>query len=128
MMLLKDVVFNYRKKHKISQREFAKQAGLSNSLISIIENGVNPQTNRKMKQTLDTYRRIANVMGISVHELFEQLDDDEVVDLVPPSMERIIPDSDLFIKLLHNMAPDDFTTVTSILEKTELNMKAKGLL
>jgi transcriptional regulator with XRE-family HTH domain len=68
MMLLKDVVFNYRKKHKISQREFAKQAGLFNSLISIIENGVNPQTNRKMKQTLDTYRRIANVMGISVHE------------------------------------------------------------
>lgn len=127
-MLLKDVVSNYRKEHKISQREFARQAGLSNSLISIIENGVNPQTKRKMKQTLDTYRRIANVMGISVHELFEQLDDDEVVDLVPPSMERIIPDSDLFIKLLQNMAPDDFTTVTSILEKTELDMRAKGLL
>ena len=40
----------------------------------------------------------------------------------------IIADSDLFKKILTHMSTSDYNTVVSILEKTELEMREKGLL
>ena len=70
-MELKEILTNYRKENDLSQREFARRCGLSNSLISILEMGKNPQTKKKMAPDLDTYRKLANAMGISVQKLFE---------------------------------------------------------
>ena len=128
-MELRDILINFRNENNMSQREFARRAGLSNSLISIIENGINPQTGRKMQQNIETYKSIANVMGISLHELFDQLDDNETVNLRPLVEERIvIKDSDLFKKIIMNMSPEDYRTVMEIFEKTEMKMKEKGIL
>ena len=62
-MMLKDAILSYRQENKISQREFARRAGLSNSLISIIESGFNSQTGKKMAQDFKTYKKIADAMG-----------------------------------------------------------------
>lgn len=40
----------------------------------------------------------------------------------------VVPDSELFVKLLSGMEPEDYRTVMRILEKTEITMKEKGLL
>ena len=128
-MELRDVLINFRNENNMSQREFARRAGLSNSLISFIENGINPQTGRKMKQNIETYKCIANVMGLTIQELFDQLDDNETVNLKPLVEERIvIKDSDLFKKIIMNMSSEDYRTVMEIFEKTELKMKEKGIL
>ena len=72
-MKLEDVIKKYREEHDMSQREFARRCGLSNSLISILEMGKNPQTGKKINPDFETYRKLANGMGTSVHKLFEQL-------------------------------------------------------
>lgn len=80
-MELKDVLKNFREKNKISQRELARRCDLSNSLISILEMGTNPQTGKKMSPDLVTYKKLASGMGISLQFLMESLDETELVSL-----------------------------------------------
>lgn len=75
-MRLSEVLKNYREENDLSQREFARMCGLSNSLISILEMGVNPQTGKAMDPDLRTYRRLADGMGITVDDLFTRIKED----------------------------------------------------
>ena len=72
-MKLGEILKEYRNEHGLSQREFAKICGLSNSSISILEMGYNPQTGKKMDPDLRTYRRLADGMGITVEQLFDMM-------------------------------------------------------
>ena len=72
-MKLSEVLKTYRRENDLSQRDFAKMCGLSNSLISILEKGKNPQTGKAVDPDMRTYRRIADGMGISVDKLFSQI-------------------------------------------------------
>jgi len=81
-MKLGELIVQYRQENGLSQREFARRAELSNSLISIIEKGINPQTGKEMSPDLETYQRIAMAMGMSVQALFEKLGDDATVRLI----------------------------------------------
>ena len=80
-MKLSQIVTDYRRRMQISQREFARRCDLSNSYISFIENEYNPRTGRPIVPTLEIYQKIAIGMGVTVHQLFEQLDEDAPVDL-----------------------------------------------
>ncbi|MBQ1790235.1 MAG: helix-turn-helix transcriptional regulator, partial [Oscillospiraceae bacterium] len=80
-MTLSEMLKEYREKEHISQRELARRCQLSNSLISILEMGINPQTKRKVSPDLETYSRIAKGMGISLQTLFELLGNDAFVTL-----------------------------------------------
>ena len=89
-MELKDVIKNFRAENNISQREFSRRCDLSHSLISLLENGMNPQTGKKMSPDLVTYRKIASGMGIQLQTLFEMLDETELVDLSFSDLERAL--------------------------------------
>ena len=80
-MKLSTIVSDYRRRLQISQREFSRRCGLSNSYISFIENELNPKTGKPIVPTLEQYQKIASGMDMTVHQLFEQLDDDAPVDL-----------------------------------------------
>ena len=80
-MKLSTVVSDYRKRLQISQREFSRRCGLSNSYISFIENELNPKTGKPIVPTLEQYQKIASGMDMTVHQLFELLDEDAPVDL-----------------------------------------------
>lgn len=82
-MKLSDVLKNYREEHKISQRELARRCKLSHSSINLIEKGENPQTGKAMSQDMETYKKIADGMGITVQNLFETLGDDAAVQITP---------------------------------------------
>ena len=74
-MTLGDIIVNYCRDHAMSKRQFAIQAGLSSGYISMLIANVNPTTGKPMKPTLETYQSIANVIGMSLDELFEVMDD-----------------------------------------------------
>lgn len=80
-MKLSNIIIKYRTENELSQREFAKRCGLSNSYISFIEKESNPKTKRPMAPSLERYKQLADGMGISVQSLFEMLDDDVPVSL-----------------------------------------------
>jgi len=91
-MKLSEIIREFRISNDISQREFAKRCGLSNSYISFIERETNPTTGRPMIPTLEQYKKLSDGMGITVQQLFEQLDDDSPVSFPaaknPPAMSN----------------------------------------
>ena len=80
-MKLSNIVIDYRNIMQISQREFARRCGLSNSYISFIENEYNPRTGKPIVPTIEQYQKIASCMGMSLQQLFEILDEDSPVEL-----------------------------------------------
>ena len=80
-MKLSEMIKGFREENGISQREFARRCGLSNSLISLLEKGINPQTGNAMSQDLDTYVKLAQGMQTSLQKLFEELGEDAFVKL-----------------------------------------------
>lgn len=128
-MKLSNIITDYRNQEQISQREFARRCGLSNSYISFIENEYNPRTGKPIVPTLEQYQKIASGMGLTVHELFERLDEDSPVDLHVSdvsSVPIVVPNNELFNKVVNFMEPDDYVTVMTIFEKTYNKMKERG--
>lgn len=88
-MKLSAVITEYRNRLQISQREFSRRCGLSNSYISFIENEMNPRTGRPIVPTIEQYQKLAAGMDMTVQQLFEMLDEDSPVDL-----HAVAPDPD----------------------------------
>lgn len=84
-MNLGNLIIEYRNNHDLSQRQFANLCGLSNGYISILEKGINPNTGKPVTPTLPQYQKLASGMGLSLSELFEQIDD------MPVDIGTIIP-------------------------------------
>lgn len=78
-MKLSDLLKQYRQENDLSQRDFARKCSLSHGTISLIERETNPQTGKEMSQDMDTYKKLADGMGLTVQELFEKLDVDAAV-------------------------------------------------
>lgn len=75
-MNIGELILEYRSKHKLSQRQFAKKCGdISNGYISMLENNVNPATNKGITPTIDKLKLIANGMDMNLDDLFRLVDD-----------------------------------------------------
>ena len=92
-MKLSAIISDYRKRLQISQREFSRRCGLSNTYISFIENETNPTTGKPMSPTLEQYQKLAAGMDMNVHQLFELLDVDAPVDLRPSPIPQSVADA-----------------------------------
>lgn len=102
-MKLSNILIDYRNRMQISQREFARRCGLSNSYISFIENEYNPRTGKPIVPTLEQYQKIASCMDMTVHQLFELLDEDSPVDLHPSVQDHADPLDDPQIRIVSGM-------------------------
>ena len=74
-MTLVELIQIYRATHNMSQRQFASNCGLSNGYISMLERGFNPKTKKPIRPTIPAMKKIATGMGMSLHELFESVED-----------------------------------------------------
>lgn len=74
-MKLGEFIVQYRRLHDLSQRQFALQCGLSNGYISMLERGINPATQNPVTPTLPQLKKLANGMGLTMMELFEEVED-----------------------------------------------------
>lgn len=99
-MKLSELLKQYRAENKISQRELARRCGLSNSLISLIEMGVNPQTGKEMSPDLETYRKIADCLGVSIQKLFETLGNDAKVSMYIGKQENMDVSAELYREII----------------------------
>ena len=90
-MKLSEFLKTLRETEKLSQRELARRCDLSHSLISLLEqDAVNRKTGKTMTPDIETYRKIANGAGITIHELFTIIDEDAEVRLSDPAEDQII--------------------------------------
>lgn len=91
-MTLGDYIAIYRKKENLSQREFAKKCGLSNSYISMLERGFNYKTKEPIKPSLSQIKKLSDGIGISIMELFDAVDD-MPVDISAASNDIVLENS-----------------------------------
>ena len=75
-MTLGEYIKQYRQMHKMSQREFANIAGLSNTYINYLERGRNSH-GQPMAPSLETYQAIAAATGCTARDLIDLLDGTE---------------------------------------------------
>lgn len=110
-MKLSAVLSGYRSRMQISQREFARRCGLSNSYISFIENEFNPRTGRPIVPTIEQYQKLAAGMDMSVQQLFELLDEDSPVELHQAPVEetadlQLDDDIRVFVRDFSKLTPE----------------------
>lgn len=75
-MTLGEIVKQYRDEHHYSQRQFADMCdGISYGYISMLEQGINPSTQKPIIPSIDKLGALARGMGMSVHKLIEMADD-----------------------------------------------------
>lgn len=79
-MTLQEKIISFREEHHLSQRQFSAMANLSNSYLSIIENNYNPKTGKEPIISLLTIKKLAGAMGLSLQELTDIIDSQEVAD------------------------------------------------
>lgn len=116
-MELCEILTDFRRKEKISQREFARRSGLSNSLISILEMGVNPQTGKKPTPDIDTYKKIADAMGIKVHALFRMIGNSELIDITEDyEKNELSKEKQILFRLANDAKPEAIRAAVAVLE------------
>lgn len=96
-MTLGEIVKQYRVKHNLSLRDFSKLCGLSNGYISMLEKNENPRSKKPIVPSLDTVRVISEAVGISLDDLLEMMNGQEITlkavkkeDFVLSAIEREI--------------------------------------
>lgn len=83
-MTLADYISKYRADHGLSQRKFAEQCGLSNGYISMLEKGLNPNTNKPIVPSLLQLQKLADGMNTPLMQLLEEVEDIPVdLSLIP---------------------------------------------
>lgn len=93
-MKISEIVKEYRKVNKISMDTLSARSGLSKAYIGILENDFNPSSGKPVKPSLDTLKKLATGMNLSVDALINMMDSDEEISLKTEPLEEmiVIPD------------------------------------
>ena len=74
---------NFIKKYRgeMSLRDFAEKCGISHTHLDSIEKGVDPRTGKPVRVTIETLKKIAKAMGMSINDLLIQSGDVKLEEL-----------------------------------------------
>ena len=128
-MTIGEYIKQYRQMHKMSQREFAIMAGLSNTYISHLERGTN-SNGSPVTPSLETYQAIAAATGCTARDLIDLLDEEkgpqqELVNNDPELteiLERVRDDTHL--RMLFSLTKD--ATAKDIEQAIKIIQALKG--
>lgn len=91
-MSIGEIIKRYCKKMGITQQQFAINSGVSTSYITMLIKGINPKTQKPSNPRIETYKAIADAMGMTLDDLFEIMDDAPIyipkrsmLDLISPN-------------------------------------------
>ena len=79
MNYIGEYIRNYR--GEMSLREFAEKCGISHTHLDSIEKGYDPRTGKPVRVTVDTLKKIARTMGMTINDLLIQSGDVKINDL-----------------------------------------------
>lgn len=102
-MTLGDVIKEFRTAHGLTMGDFAKASGISKAYVSILEKNQRPKSGGSISPTIETYKKAAAGMGISLDQLFSMVDPDSSVSLVEDK-DIEVSDKHLLLKLYDSMS------------------------
>jgi len=86
-MKLSEVVYKYRKQNGLSMDEMAVRCNLSKGYISLIEKGINAQTNAPIQPKGITLAKLAKGMNLKLDDFIKLLGQDESFDFLLTAQE-----------------------------------------
>ena len=97
----KNYVGEYIKKYRgdTSLRDFAQKCGISHTHLDSIEKGFDPRTNKPVKVTVDTLKKIANAMNMTINDLLLKSGDVKIDDLVFDNAELMETSNEIKIPI-----------------------------
>lgn len=95
-MFLGEIIKKYRTEYQLSQREFAKRAGISYTYISALEKNKDYRTGKPISPTLETVRDVAKGMNMPIDDLLKMLDNEQELII----NAEIDPQKEVLSKLL----------------------------
>lgn len=99
MNYIGDFIKKYR--GDMSLREFADKCGISHTHLDSIEKGIDPRTGKPVRVTVDTLKKIAKTMGMTINDLLIQSGDVKIEDLQFDNAELMnIPSDTIKIPIL----------------------------
>lgn len=119
-MTLGEYIKTYRKSNGMTMDDFAKKSGLSKGYISMLEKNRHPQNGKPITPTLETCKKAADAMGLTVNDLLGRLDPDTPIDMMKQPEE--VPKLDgvylSFAKQAQDegIDPDDIMRVLEVLK------------
>lgn len=115
-MKLGELIKSYRKIHNLSLGQFAEKAGLSKMYLSMLEKNYNPSTGKEILPSTTTFQKCAKAMGISIDQLLENLDNDQLVHVIT------VPDSAVIKTAVkrHNLADQTMCNAEKLNVKTDV--------
>ena len=75
-MTIGELIQNYCASHGITNQQFAEACHVSKAYISMLVNGKNPKTGKPPVPSVNTYQKIADVMGMTMSELLSETEKD----------------------------------------------------
>lgn len=106
-MTLGDIVKAYREKHGYSMEAFANLCGLSKGYISILESNKSPRTKRPLSPSLDTFNRIAQIMGLTLDQLMDMCDENQRISLADPSLSTFDENTQKILAFARGMTDEE---------------------
>lgn len=93
-MTLGELIRSYRDRHSLTMQDFANLSGLSKGYISMLEKNKHPQNNKEIIPSLETFNKVAQAMNISLNEVLEAVNSDQLVNLSPEhdTTPKTLPD------------------------------------
>lgn len=92
MNCIGDFIRKYR--GNTSLRDFAEKCGISHTHLDSIEKGMDPRTGKPVSVTVETLKKIANAMNMSINDLLIQSGDVKIEDLQFDNAQFIPTNSD----------------------------------
>lgn len=80
-MTLGEIIYAYRREHKLSMMDFARASGLSKTYIWMLEKNYNPSSGKEVTPTIESIQKAAKGMFMTFDQLFEKIGDDVMVTL-----------------------------------------------
>ena len=89
MNYIGEFIKNYR--GDMSLREFADKCGISHTHLDSIEKGFDPRTGKPVRVTVETLKKIASAMNMSVNDLLIQSGDVKLEELNFDNAKLVTP-------------------------------------
>ena len=80
-MTLGDLIKSYRQSHGLTMKQFSDLSGLSKAYISMLEKNRHPQNGKEIIPSIETFSKVAIAMKISLHEILEAVNSNQLIEL-----------------------------------------------
>lgn len=116
-MHLGEIIKEFRAANKLSMAKFAEMANVSKAYISVLERNKRPDTEKPVIPSIPVIKNVAEAMGMSFDDLFNMLEDNQVVSVVDDSVVNKI--SNIVYKLSNDRQRKVYNYVDDLMKEQD---------